>query len=222
MPRLHPPEAATPAQSWNWPHAARLADSPSADSASISSMSVVKCHSIPASHMEQSLWLPRHLQPAGGVVLGLWVGLGQPQVLAGVCCWLGRVLQNGNSRVHIAAILPGPARAGTHPVVGRGGPRRKGRLRLGAGNATFLPHFCGQSKSHGQSRFKGWEIVSVLSQRAWGERKAGGLGSFLQSVQRQPAVRREPGPCSFLLLLAVQTWAGAEPLVSASSSAKGD
>lgn len=107
-------------------------------------------------------------------------------------------------------------------VVGRGGPRRKRRLRLGPGNATLWPHFCGQSKSHGQSRFKGWGIVSVLSQRVWGDGRAGGLGSFLQSVQRQPVVGREPGPRSFLLLLAVQTWADAKPLVSASSSAKGD
>lgn len=34
----------TPAQSWNCPRAATLADSPSADSGSISSVSVVKCH----------------------------------------------------------------------------------------------------------------------------------------------------------------------------------
>lgn len=82
-------------------------------------------------------------------------------------------------------------------VVGRGGPRRKGRLWLGPGNATLLPHFCGQSKSHGQSRFKGWGIVFVLSQRVWGEGKVGGLGSFLQSVQRQPVVGKEPGSRSF-------------------------
>lgn len=76
---------------------------------------------IPASHVEQSLWVPRHLQPAGGVVLGLRVGLGPLLARAGICCWPGRVVQGGHSRVHIAATLHGPAGAAAHPG---GGERR--------------------------------------------------------------------------------------------------
>lgn len=68
--------------------------------------------------------------------------------------------------------------------------------------------FCGQSKSHGQSRFKGWGIVFVLSQRVWGEGRWEDWGRFGIISPEAACCRERTRVHALLLLLAVQIWAG--------------
>lgn len=175
----------------------------------------------PHPSVEQSLGSQGHLQPSR---LGWFWGCGLSWPTAGPCRHLllaGQSGQDRHGRVHIAAILHG-AHLGLvllQELVRRGGPG-EGRVVAWTWQCYTSASILWPSKSW-SVQIQGWGIVFVLPQRGVG-RGEGGRIEVVLTISPEAACCQGKNQVTLLLLLAVQIWAGAKPLVSASSSAEGD